>query len=41
MEVELRSLRAQFIHDGNHNRNLEFNSVIAYRHFITEFETGY
>ena len=24
-EVELRSLRAQFIHDGNYNRNVEFD----------------
>ena len=24
-EVEVRYLRAQFIHDGNHNRNVEFD----------------
>ena len=24
-EVEQRSLRAQFIHDGNYNRNVEFD----------------
>ena len=42
-EVELRSRRAQFIYDRNYNRN-RWNltkSNIAYRFFITEFETGY